>query len=441
MNQEKRNADQNKHSSIWNRFAKLNSILNYDFCPNVNQYVYWLKQPIGWVVCGAAFSAIVGFLIGPQGFVLMWSFLALMAIGAFWPWLSMKRITCQLTFDRSRIDENGRATAIIEVTNNWPVPVFGLMVEGEFLLDILDEDDEVAVALQRVPGWSVSRFSWSFIPRQRGELPRGIPNLTNGFPFGLYKTKKTIAIKRQSIVWPEAKPLRGVPGIEGSQFNIAGMMSDRSGRDGDVIGVRQYRQDDSLKHIHWAKSASLGRLIVQERQTCMQRPVEVIVDLSANAHRGNGSQGSFEWSIRVAATVCSTLHRHQAQLNLTCIGLPSNLPFQVSNTKGLGPVLDFLAKLPLLEEVKLAESIRECQKERTGTQAKRFLICTSESALRSTRGTQLIELNVTAFEECDLRTPSKSSHANVKTKIQILSPELARNQLTTGWEGNVCNEV
>jgi hypothetical protein len=61
-------------------FKKLNSGLNHDFCPGLNRYVYVLKKPLGWTICGAAFSALVGFFIGPQGFVLMWSFLALLVM-------------------------------------------------------------------------------------------------------------------------------------------------------------------------------------------------------------------------------------------------------------------------------------------------------------------------------------------------------------------------
>ena len=87
-------------------YKQLNGGLNYDFCPWANRYVYWLKDPIGWVVCGALFSALVGFFLGPQGFVLMWSFIALLVVGAVWPWLCMKRLECRLLFDRSRVQEN-----------------------------------------------------------------------------------------------------------------------------------------------------------------------------------------------------------------------------------------------------------------------------------------------------------------------------------------------
>ena len=427
-------------SQLVRSFGKFNSLLNYDFCPSLNRYTYWLKQPIGWVVCGAGFSATVGFLVSPQGFVLMWAFLALIVIGAVWPWLCLKRVDCQLVFDRSRGRENGAMSATIEITNKWPLPVFGLMVEGQFLLDSIDSDD-VAVGLQRVPGWSVSRFSWKFEPKQRGVLPMDEPILTNGFPFGIYKSQTKIDLKRQTIVWPESTALQGIPGFDGTQFNIAGMMSDRSGIDGDVIGVRQYRQGDSLKHIHWGKSASRGRLIVQERQTCAQRRFEVILDLSPASHQGTGSKSSFEWAIRIASSVCAQLHQHQVQFELTCLGLPTGVPFRISNFKGLGAVLDFLARLPHLDELVTNGGVSKSAFDLKSTRAKRFVVCTSQSVSNSAfHGAHLIELDAGQFEDFASESPaSPATTSQIKSAIQILTPELAFAQLKAGWEHGVCN--
>ena len=65
-------------------------LLNYDFCPSANAYLYWLKQPVGWVVCGAIASLLVGLFIGPQGYVLTGAFLTLLLLGVSWPWLCMR---------------------------------------------------------------------------------------------------------------------------------------------------------------------------------------------------------------------------------------------------------------------------------------------------------------------------------------------------------------
>lgn len=326
--------------------AKLLIGMNHDFCPQLNQYVYWLKQPIGWVVSGAFFSMLFGLLIGSNGFVLMWSFIALLIMGVAWPWLSMKGISCQLQFEESRGHENEPTKVILKITNRMPLPVFGLMVSGHFLQDVLSEDDQIAVALKRVPAWSVSQFDWMIEPRRRGKLPTETPTISTGFPFGLYCIEKPVEMLGETIVWPACHELSGGPDLDGSQFNVEGSANQKAGSDGETIGVREYRYGDSVRNIHWNHTARYNRLIVREKQSLTQTPIRIVVDLTPNHHSGVGSRSTFEWAIRVAASVCRQLHQHQARIELVCVGLPPGIPDRISNRLGLPPMLDFLALLP-----------------------------------------------------------------------------------------------
>ncbi len=320
--------------------------MNYDFCPQFNRYVYWLKQPIGWVITGAFFSMLFGLLIGPNGFVLMWSFVALLVMGVAWPWLSMKGISCHLRFEERRGRENEPIKVILKITNRMPLPAFGLMVSGQFLQDVLSDDDRIAVALKRVPAWSVSEFDWIIQPRRRGKLPTENPIVSTGFPFGLYSIEKPVEFAGETIVWPSCSELRGVPDLDGSQFNVDGSANQKAGADGETIGVREYRHGDSIRNIHWNQTATCNRLIVREKQSLTQTPIRIVVDLTPNHHFGDGSQSTFEWAIRTAASVCRQLHQHQATIELVCLGLPDEEKDRINNRSGLQPVLDFLALLP-----------------------------------------------------------------------------------------------
>ena len=203
--------------------------LNHDFCPSFNKYVYWLKRPIGWVISAILFSAMVGLLIGQQGFVLMWSLIAFLVVGAIWPWLGMKGIGCRLEFDVQNSAEQQPTSARLIVTNRWPIPVFGLTVEGQFLQDIFNDDDKVAIGLKRIPALSESEFKWEFKPERRGVLPQEPPVVATGFPFGLYQSQKTISLQRQIVVWPKCETLMSVHELDGVNFNIEGGLSDRPG--------------------------------------------------------------------------------------------------------------------------------------------------------------------------------------------------------------------
>ena len=423
--------------------------LNYDFCPQYNKYVYWLKKPFGWVICGAAFSALVGLLIGPQGYVLMWSFIALLLIGSVWPWLGMKGLDCSLHFRDARIHEGEPASVTLEVRNRWPLPMFGLMVEGEFLQDIEEEDDKIAVGLQRIPGWSVCRFEWNFEPRRRGKLPLLAPVLANGFPFGIYRSEKDVEVIDQTIVWPMRQELKGQPHLDGDQFNIEGLMSDRFGEDGEIIGVRNYRQGDSLRNVHWQKTASGRELVVKERQKCAQKPIQVLVDLLPSTHCGLGSQSSYEWAIRVAANICQQLHRGHSHIEVVCTGLPREELRQGSNRRGMTSLLDFFAMLP--QQAELNGPVNEDSSIQVVDGVKTILVCTNRSNFIEKFGhlATAVVLKVEGFMDSESKSirssssskPKKAIVPNGDAAVLVTSPETATVDLAAGWEQGCENVI
>ncbi|MCH2178565.1 MAG: DUF58 domain-containing protein [Mariniblastus sp.] len=420
--------------------------MNYDFCPWANRYVYWLKQPIGWVACAIVSSLLVGLTIGPQGFILMWAFTGLLALGAAWPWLSIKGISCQLSFAKSRSVEGEDTIAVLDITNHWPVPIFGLMIVGDFLQDLVTEDDKIAMGLQRIPGGSVSSFKWNINPEKRGLLPTKDPKITNGFPFGIYHAVKEVTIRGKTIVWPKSINLKGVPEVTGTQFNISGIMSDRAGVDGDMIGVRNYRQGDSLRHIHWGKTAQKDRLIVQERQSCASRPFEVFVDLAPSSHCGMGSQSSYEWTIRVAGSICRQLHLHHAEVVLVCLGLPADVESKVSNQNGLNRLMDFLAMLPALPDLAELETYKPSRSFTPDRNQKTFLICTTKSQAFPDNGQQhTIVLDAHRFQSGtplfkEEMATSESTNVTFSTDtLQVTDPLAVEKELGFGWEHGVSN--
>lgn len=295
---------------------------NHDFCPNLNRYVYWLKQPIGWVVAATLFSVLIGVFVGPQGFVLALAFFALLVLGLVWPWLSMKGIRCGLTIPGGPMKENEAGEVVLSVRNYWPIPVFGLIIEGDFLQGIDADEEPIMFALKRIPAFSRADFPVAVTPYQRGVFPAGEVRVQNGFPFGLADVSKPVENIEPTLVWPHSDSLHGSPPPEGTLMNLAGALADRSGNDGETIGIRSYRQGDQLRNIHWAQSARSQKLLVRERQTPSSTVSTVLLDLTSDHHSGWGIDSSFEWAIRIAASICHQLHRTNSSFRVVCMGLP-----------------------------------------------------------------------------------------------------------------------
>lgn len=324
-------------------------VANYDFCPSWNWLFHWLKEPIGWVVTAIVFSLMVGVFIGPQGYVLAFAFTTLLILGMAWPWISMQGIRCRLVLPDRRTSENQKLEIVFRVKNYWPLPVFGMMVKGDFLQDLDDGDEPVAFALKHVAAWSESEFRIPFIPRRRGRLPTGDVVTTNGFPFGLVHISKPVTHSATAIVWPTCEQLGAFPVTDSVRFSLHGALQDQSGNEGDSIGVRSYRNGDRMRNIHWAQTVRTQRLMVRERQKISSADATIVLDLSPSVHTGRGSQSSYEWAIRIAASICSHLHESQSLVRVICIGLQNPANRMMDNRLGLRAIMDFLADLPPLD--------------------------------------------------------------------------------------------
>jgi len=432
-------------------FVWLLKAAGHDFCPNWRIFDL-LKHPLGWVGVAIVFSLLVGLFVGPQGYVLSFVFLSLLVLGLVWPWLSMKGIRCELVLPDRRVTENQEVDVIFRVKNYWPLPVFGMMVKGDFLQDVTATDDLVAFSLRRVPALSEKEFRMTVTPRRRGRLPTGQVCVTNGFPFGLIDIAKPIEKHGCTLVWPKGETLTGCPSSSSTRFAITGALRDRSGHEGETIGVRCYRQGDRMRSIHWAQTVRSRRLMVRERQTRSSTSATVLLDLSPQHHQGQGSSNSFECAIRIAATVCSYFHDERSPVRLVCLGLQENDPGTVDNRRGLEPLMDFLAELPDLESLRSSvrwneEEFRHCYSRHSG--GRQFLICTSGSnrLLESVSSeTQHIVIELRGHIKGSEREKQKSNEmengrSSLDTGALIVEAEVGASQLVGLWSGSFNHAV
>ncbi|MCP4082537.1 MAG: hypothetical protein GY743_20090, partial [Planctomycetaceae bacterium] len=110
----------------------LKDILCQDFCPGLNRYVYWLKQPFGWIAIGAVAALPVAISVSASGWWVLASCLALVAIQLVWPWFQIKVCDCQIVFDRLRAVEGEEIPVQLKITNRGPFPVWGMAIEKGF---------------------------------------------------------------------------------------------------------------------------------------------------------------------------------------------------------------------------------------------------------------------------------------------------------------------
>jgi uncharacterized protein (DUF58 family) len=288
---------------MWSRARhRLHYLLTHDFTPGVNRYVYWLKSPLGALLLAAAASGLCGLFVAPQAGVITGALLLVVGLGMAWPWAGLRGLSCELTAANSHAREGSAIQVTLVIHNRWPWPVWGLALEGGFHPAAVGADP-TAVALARVPGWSRTEFTWDFVPACRGVYPQARPRLATEFPFGLWKAARPVDAWDEWIVWPRTFPLSELPLPAGRQWAAATPTDRRVGDDGERLSVRDFRQGDGLRNIHWIQTARLDRLVVSERQGSARARVRLRLNLDPSVHAGEGADGSLEWSVRIAASI------------------------------------------------------------------------------------------------------------------------------------------
>ncbi|MCB0208280.1 MAG: DUF58 domain-containing protein [Anaerolineae bacterium] len=118
--------------------------------------------------------------------------------------------------------------------------------------------------------------------------------------FGLFRSRRTIEVPGEVLIYPQFYPLKRLRLLEHRGFTDR--QSLRVGQGSDIIGTREYRSGDSMRHIHWRSTARLGSLVVKELSDQDQLTLTVVLDLSVKGQVGQGKFSTFETAIRLAAT-------------------------------------------------------------------------------------------------------------------------------------------
>lgn len=117
----------------------------------------------------------------------------------------------------------------------------------------------------------------SFLFRKRGLAHVNTIDSYTRYPFGFFLKKRRLRVTSEVVVYPAILAAEE----SGEQFRaMTGELSvaSRPGTGSDLHSFREYVRGDSLRHVHWKKSASLGRWIMKQTEAETSSTVHVVVD-------------------------------------------------------------------------------------------------------------------------------------------------------------------
>ncbi len=151
----------------------------------------------------------------------------------------------------------------------------------------------------------------------RGRYALGPLSIRLTDPFGMCELQRSFAARDTLVVTP---PVAALPSIALSgEWTGSGESRSRSlaSAGDDDAGIRDYRQGDDLRRVHWRSTARLDKVMVRREEQPWQARASMLLDSRSSAHGGEGPGSSFEWAITASAAIGVHLLKHGYHVRLT----------------------------------------------------------------------------------------------------------------------------
>ncbi|MFV0460243.1 MAG: DUF58 domain-containing protein [Actinomycetales bacterium] len=267
----------------------------------------------GWIFLGSGVAALAAAVATGQRDALRLAvlLLAVPALGVALLLLApaVTRLRRQLT--PAQIEVGGQASVHVQILN-----------PSRTLTRVQRAEEALPEELGEGPRFSIDRLapdqalsvSYHVTGTRRGEYPLGPMTLYTGDALGMAQLARTYPRVDGILVLPRIHPLSGRgPGAGTAGVGESAQMHTASAGEYDVT-TRQYRQGDDLRRVHWPSTARRGELMVRRQEQADEHRATVLLDARLDGHRGEpgdgsgagspGGDGSLEWAISAAASVC-----------------------------------------------------------------------------------------------------------------------------------------
>jgi uncharacterized protein (DUF58 family) len=128
----------------------------------------------------------------------------------------------------------------------------------------------------KLPAGRLQHTSYRHTFPRRGRYTYSGFRLSTKFPFALFRKSRLVERKTEVIVFPQLAQLGHAVA---PRARVAGLDAQgRRGRQGDFHGLREYRDGDDPRDIHWRSTAKAGRTLVREHEEESARRVTIFLD-------------------------------------------------------------------------------------------------------------------------------------------------------------------
>jgi uncharacterized protein (DUF58 family) len=137
------------------------------------------------------------------------------------------------------------------------------------------------------------------------------------FPFALFKKSRDTRAASELLVYPALHPVQLPP----APTRQAGDdRAPRLGPQGDFFALRELRDGDDVRAVHWPSTARTGRVMVRELEEEAHRRATVMIDNALPALATAEQEAAFERAVSLAASLAHQYLERKFQVRLVARG-------------------------------------------------------------------------------------------------------------------------
>ncbi len=157
------------------------------------------------------------------------------------------------------------------------------------------------------------RIDWRYrlLCRRRGVFRLGPARVTSGDPFGFFPRSTTIPNEEKLVVYPRLVPIDQIDlpaGFPLGETKAERWIFEDPSR---MMGVREYRPEDSLRRIHWKATARRQQLQVKLHEPTTT--VQIALFLATDSFN---SEEAFEKAVSITASLAHALSERRLPVGL-----------------------------------------------------------------------------------------------------------------------------
>jgi uncharacterized protein (DUF58 family) len=191
-------------------------------------------------------------------------------------------------------------------------------------------------------------------PQKRGRDRHVGFRIATRFPFGFFEKSREVPAEGDLIIYPAADPIQlgaSPPGIESG-----GEATFGRGHGEDHFGLKQLREGEDVRDVHWKKTASTGQLLRRERARDAHPETTLRLDVRKPSEGGDDFSSGFERRIR---EVSSRAVAHIKRGDRVTLRVSSGDVIRADKNTGSDTILRYLALVDAVEETKEDDAPKE----------------------------------------------------------------------------------